>query len=79
MYLFRIGLDAVHGVTPEGNKEPKIYLPDMTRPGAVKSGEVEMVAAMALKATKAAAVLHGIKVMPGTAASSGTSETSGTA
>lgn len=64
MYLFRIGLDAVHGVTPEGNKEPKIYLPDMTRPGAVKTGEVEMVAAMALKATKSAAVLHGIKVAP---------------
>lgn len=66
MYLYRVGLDAVHGVTPEGTKEPKIYLPDMTRPGAVKTGEVEMVAAMALKATKAAAVLHGIKVVPGT-------------
>ena len=62
MYLFRIGLDAVHGVTPEGTKEPKIYLPDMTRPGAVKTGEVEMVAAMAVKATKSAAVLHGIQV-----------------
>lgn len=64
MYLFRLGLDGVHGVTPEGTKEPKIFLPDMTRPGAVKTGEVEMVAAMALKATKAAAVLHGIQVMP---------------
>ena len=64
MYLFRIGLDAVHGVTPEGTKEPKIYLPNMTEPGAVKKGEVEMVAAMALKATRSAAVLHGIKVVP---------------
>lgn len=67
MYLFRIGLDAVHGVTPEGTKEPKIFLPDMTRPGAVKTGEVEMVAAMAVKATKSAAVLHGIQVVPATA------------
>lgn len=67
MYLFRIGLDAVHGVTPEGTKEPKIYLPDVTRPGAVKTGEVEMVAAMAVKATKSAAVLHGIQVVPATA------------
>lgn len=67
MYLFRIGLDAVHGVTPEGTKEPKIFLPDMTRPGAVKTGEVEMVAAMAVKATKSAAVLHGIQVAPATA------------
>lgn len=66
MYLFRIGLDAVHGVTPEGTKEPKIYLPNMTEPGAVKKGEVEMVAAMALKATRSAAVLHGIKVVPST-------------
>ena len=64
MYLFRIGLDAVHGVTPEGTKEPKIYLPDMTRPGAVKTGEVEMVAAIAVKATRSAAVLHGIQVAP---------------
>ena len=64
MYLFRIGLDAVHGVTPEGTKEPKIYLPNMTEPGAVKKGEVEMVAAMALKATRSAAVLHGIQVVP---------------
>ena len=66
MYLFRIGLDGVHGVTPEGTKEPKIYLPDMTRPGAVKTGEVEMVAAMAVKATRSAAVLHGIQVAPTT-------------
>lgn len=36
----------------------------MTRPGAVKTGEVEMVAAMALKATRSAAVLHGIQVAP---------------
>ncbi|RHV91259.1 phage capsid protein [Lachnospiraceae bacterium OF09-33XD] len=64
MYLFRIGLDAVHGVTPEGTKEPKIYLPDMTRPGAVKTGEVEMVAATAVKATRSAGVLHGIQVAP---------------
>ena len=68
MYLFRIGLDGVHGVTPEGTKEPKVFVPDMTRPGAVKTGEVEMVAAMALKATRAAAVLHGIQVAPAVAA-----------
>lgn len=62
IYIARIGLDGVHGVTPEGQKEPKVYLPDMTQPGAVKTGEVEMVAAVALKATRAAAVLRNIKV-----------------
>jgi hypothetical protein len=62
IYIARIGLDGVHGVTPEGQKEPKIYLPNLKEPGAVKKGEVEMVAAMALKATRAAAVLRNIKV-----------------
>lgn len=65
IYMFRTGLDGVHGVTPTGQTAPEIYLPDMTKPGAVKTGEVEMVAAMALKATRAAAVLRGIKVVPG--------------
>ena len=64
MYLFRIGLDAVHGVTPEGTKEPKIYLPNMTEPGAVKKGEVEMGEAMALKATRSAAALQGSQGIP---------------
>lgn len=62
IYIARIGLDGVHGVTPDGEKGPKTYLPDMTKPGAVKTGEVEMVAAMALKATRSAAVLRRIKV-----------------
>lgn len=65
IYLCRIGMDGVHGVTPDGQKAPKIFLPDMSRPGAVKTGEVEMVAAMALKATRSAAVLRGVKVVPG--------------
>ena len=38
------------------------YLPNMNEPGAVKKGEVEMVAAMALKATKSAAVLRDILI-----------------
>lgn len=62
IFIARVGLDGVHGVTPDGEKGPKTYLPDMTKPGAVKTGEVEMVAAMALKATRAAAVLRKIKV-----------------
>lgn len=62
LYLCRIGLDGVHGVTPDGQTAPKIYLPNMQLPGAVKKGEVEMVSAMALKATRSAAVLRNIKV-----------------
>lgn len=64
IYLARIGLDGVHGVTPSGQKAPKTYLPDLSQPGAVKTGEVEMIAAMAVKATRSAAVLRGIQVAP---------------
>ena len=62
IYAARLALDGVHGVSPEGSKLVKEYLPDMTLPGAVKTGEVEMVSAMAVKATKSAAVLRNIKI-----------------
>ncbi|MCI5650362.1 MAG: phage capsid protein [Fusicatenibacter sp.] len=64
IYFARLGLDGVHAVTPDGQKAPKTYLPNLTTPGAVKTGEVEMIAAMVVKATKSAAVLRGIKVAP---------------
>lgn len=64
IYFARLGLDGVHAVTPDGQKAPKTYLPNLSLPGAVKTGEVEMIAAMAVKATKSAAVLRGIKVAP---------------
>lgn len=60
IFFARIGLDGVHAVTPDGSSGPKVYLPKMNEPGAVKYGEVEMVAGMALKATRSAAVLRGI-------------------
>lgn len=62
IYAVRLGMDGVHGVSPTGSAVINTYLPDFTTPGAVKKGEVEMVAAMALKATRAAAVLRGIKI-----------------
>lgn len=63
IYAVRLGLDGVHGVAPEGGQAfLKTYMPNLTDPGAVKDGEVEMVAAMALKATKAAGVLKGIPI-----------------
>jgi len=62
IYPVRLGLDGVHGVSPDGADLVKRYLPNMQAPGAVKKGEVEMVAAMALKATKSAGVLRKIKI-----------------
>lgn len=62
VYMARLALDGVHAVSPEGGKLVNTYLPNMTLPGAVKIGEVEMVAAMAMKATRAAGVLRKIKI-----------------
>ena len=62
IYAVRLGLDGVHGISPEGNAIVNSYLPDFTRVEAVQTGAVEMIAAVALKATKAAAVLRSIKI-----------------
>ena len=71
IYAVRLGLDALHGISPLGNKVINSYMPDMTAPGAVKTGEVELVAGIALKNTLTAAVLSGIALKPKTAASGG--------
>ena len=62
LYAVRVGMDGFHGVSTIGDLL-KTWLPDFERAGAVKTGEVEMgPVAVALKATKAAAVLRNIKV-----------------
>lgn len=62
IYAVTLGLDALHGVTPRGDKIISTHLPDLDRPGVMKEGDVEMVAAIALKNTLKAGVLSGIKV-----------------
>jgi hypothetical protein len=62
LYAVTLGLDGFHGVSPTGNSVIRNYLPDFKAPGAVKKGEVEMVSAVALKATRKAGVLRNIKV-----------------
>ncbi len=54
--------DGFCGVTITGDKVIDAYLPDFSQPGAVKTGEVEMVAAVALKSSKSAGVLRNIKI-----------------
>lgn len=54
--------DGFHGVSLNGDKVVDIYLPDFSTPNALKTGEVEMVACVALKNTNAAAVLRNVKV-----------------
>jgi hypothetical protein len=62
LYTARLALDGFHAVSMAGVPPVQTWLPDFTTAGAVKTGEVEMVAAVALKATKAAGVLRKIKV-----------------
>lgn len=54
--------DGFHGVTMTGDKGIKKFLPDFNTPGAVKEGEVEMVACVALKNLKSAGVLRNVKI-----------------
>lgn len=62
LYAARLGLDGFHAVSMAGVPPVQTWLPDFKTAGAVKTGEVEMVAAVVLKATKAAGVLRRIKV-----------------
>lgn len=62
LYAVRFGLTGFHGVSMAGAPLVQTWLPDFTRSGAVKTGEVEMgPVAPVLKATKAAAVLRNLR------------------
>lgn len=61
----KIGLDAFHGICPTNtNAFIKSFLPDLNAPGAVKTGEAELVAGVVLKNTKMSGILKDIKIAP---------------
>ena len=62
IYAVSMGLDGFHGISPTGDGVIHSYMPDMEAPGAVKTGEVELVAGIALKNTLKAAVLKDIAI-----------------
>lgn len=66
IYAVKFGLDAFHGISPTGTKVITSYMPDLTLPGAVKKGEVELVAGIALKNTLKAGHMKGIITAPKT-------------
>ena len=68
IYAVSIGLDSFHGISPTGTGVISSYMPNMTSPGAVKKGEVELVAGVVLKNTLKAAALNGIVMKPKTGA-----------
>lgn len=67
IYAITIGLDGFHGISPTGSKVISSFMPDLNAPGAVKNGEVELIAGVVLKNTNKAGVLRGIKILPKTA------------
>lgn len=68
IYAVKFGLDAFCGISPTGSGVITSYMPDLTEPGAVKKGEVELVAGVALKNSLKAGVMKGIKTAPETGA-----------
>ena len=63
IYAVKFGVDdGFHGVTLTGTSGISQYVPDFSKPGAVKDGEVEMVAATVLKNTAHAGVLRNVKI-----------------
>lgn len=62
LYVARLAMDGLHAVSFAGTAPVQTWLPDFDTAGAVKKGEVEMNAALALKASKAAGVFRNIKV-----------------
>ena len=62
IYAVRFGLDGFHAVSMAGQEPIRYRLPNEDTGDAVNYGWVEMVAAVALKSTKAAAKLSGIVV-----------------
>lgn len=62
LYFGRLGLDGLHAVSEAGGSPIKTWLPDFSTAGAVKTGEVEMLAAIALKTTKAAGKFTNVKI-----------------
>lgn len=63
IYAVHFDIDeGFHGASIFGDKVINKYLPDFSTPGAVKKGEVEMVAAPVLKNTASAGVLRNVKI-----------------
>ena len=62
LYAARLAMDGLHAVSFKGVSPVQAWVPDYSTAGAVKKGEVEMNAAIALKRSKAAGVFRKIKV-----------------
>lgn len=64
IYLWREGMDGVHGVSPEGSNLVEVHLPNFDDAKAVHTGDVEFVGAIVAKKNNAVGILENIKVLP---------------
>ncbi|MEG1501955.1 MAG: hypothetical protein RR203_02445 [Synergistaceae bacterium] len=64
LYAVCLGMDHIHAISMAGVSPIQTWLPKFDIAGAVKKGEVEMVAGIAIKQTRSAAVMRKIKVNP---------------
>lgn len=62
LYAVQIAQDGFHGIAPTGNGIISTALPDLTAPGVLKTGDVEMVSGVVLKNSLKAGVFRNIKV-----------------
>ncbi len=62
LYAVRLADDGVHAITRKGAPLISVYAPNFNTADEVVKGGVEMVAAVAMKSTKSAAVLRNIGV-----------------
>ena len=62
IYLVALSMSGVHGITLKGDKAISSRLPNFSEAGAVKSGDVEFVAGLAVKNTRAIARIKGVQV-----------------
>ncbi|MGL5512284.1 MAG: major capsid protein [Sporomusa sp.] len=62
LYAVQIAQDGFHGISPAGSNIITTNTPDLNAPGAIKEGDVEMVAGVVLKNSLKAGVFRNIKV-----------------
>lgn len=63
LYLWREGIDGVHGVSPDGSNIVEVHYPDFSVAKAVHKGDVEFVTAIVAKKINAVAMVKNLKVV----------------
>jgi len=63
LFAVNIAEDGFHGISPTGSNVIQTALPDLSAPGAIKEGDVELVAGVVLKNSLKAGVFRNIKVV----------------